>query len=74
MTTLKQIQGQAFVDAFNEVNPVGTSVILINDQGERELTCTRSEAWILGHGEPVVSVDGRTGGYLLSRIITVPEG
>ena len=70
MADLKQMQGQAIADAFNELTPIGTDVILINDMGERETTKTRSIAWILGHGEPVVSVEGRSGGYILSRILT----
>jgi hypothetical protein len=44
-------------------------VYLIDDFGKIHETRTRSVAWTLGHGEPVVKVEGRAGGYLLSRIV-----
>lgn len=53
---------------FNANYPPGTPVCLINDDGLAELTKTRSEAWLLGSGDPVVMVKGRAGGYLLDRI------
>jgi len=56
------------VREFNEMIPVGSPVILIEDDGSQTATWTRSEAWELGSGTPVVKVEGRTGGYLLSRI------
>jgi len=69
MSKLRIEQGEGLVRAFNEQWPPGTPVTLVNDDGEHEQTVTRSKAWCLGHGEPVVSVEGRSGGYLLSRII-----
>ena len=72
--SLEQAQGQAIADAWNANWPPGTAVDLVNDLGEHEQTKTRSAAWCLGHGEPVVLVDGRTGGYLLSRIIPERPG
>ena len=56
------------VEHWNFYYPPGTEVQLTNDLGEVEKTKTRSEAWLLGSGHPVVSVEGRTGGYLLDRI------
>lgn len=53
---------------FNEWYPVGTAVILTDDFGKEHQTNTRSPAWELGHGDSVVSVDGRSGGYDLDRI------
>lgn len=53
---------------WNQQHPPGTSVELTNDEGQIEETKTRSEAWLLGSGTPVVMVEGRTGGYLLDRI------
>lgn len=38
------------------------------DPCERLDTMTRTPAWILGHGEPVVSVHGYAGGICLSHI------
>lgn len=53
---------------WNAKYPPGTPVHLVNDDGQVEHTATRSEAWLLDSGAPVVKVDGRTGGYLLTRI------
>lgn len=53
---------------WNKLYPPGTEVFLTNDDGKIEETTTRSIAWLLGSGHPVVSVEGRTGGYLLERI------
>lgn len=53
---------------FNEYYPVGTAVILTDDFGEEHQVNTRSIAWELGHGDSVVSVTGRSGGYDLERI------
>lgn len=55
-------------EKFNELYPVGISVILTDDFGNEHETSTRSEAWELGHGDSVVSVVGRSGGYDLDRI------
>lgn len=55
-------------ETWNDNYPVGTEVILTNDFGEDIETQTRSIAWDLGHGEPVVSVKGKSGGYALERI------
>jgi len=59
---------ESVVQEWNELYPPGTKIELTNDDGEVELTKTRSIAWLLGDGTPVVSVDGRSGGYLLERI------
>ena len=56
------------VKDWNKNYPPGTEVELINDDGQIEKTKTRSVAWLLGSGTPVVEVDGRAGGYLLTRI------
>ena len=39
-----------------------------SDPCKRLTTVTRTPAWILGHGEPVVSVDGYAGGICLPHI------
>lgn len=54
-----------------EVNtqlPSGTSVIVIRDDGAEWHTKTRSEPWQLGHGQWVVALEGKAGGYDLSRV------
>lgn len=39
-----------------------------SDPCTRLETVTRTPAWILGHGEPVVSVEGYAGGICLSHV------
>lgn len=65
-------------DQWNELYPVGTAVIaypgvrpedpFAADFCTRLETRTRSAAWNLGHGEPVVMVDGYAGGISLTHI------
>ncbi len=62
------MSNESVVQEWNERYPPGTDVLLTNDDGEVEETKTRSIAWLLGSGHSVVSVEGRTGGYLLERI------
>ena len=61
------------VEHWNSHYPPGTPVELTNDDGQIVRTLTRSPAWLLGSGHPVVSVEGRTGGYLLDRIRPVRD-
>ncbi len=63
--------GTGLVEAWNSQYPPGTPVIIIQDDGSHVTSKTRSAAWTLGHGEAVVSYEGRTGGYLLSRVVPV---
>lgn len=60
---------------FNLLYPVGTRVRFQPIAGDEvyEERETRSEAWELGSGEPVVMLTGRTGGCALAHI-TVPSG
>jgi len=55
---------------WNQRHPVGTPVRYYPIMGEPEHvdTVTRSEAWELGHGQPVVKISGRTGGVCLQHI------
>lgn len=55
-------------DEWNRNNPPGTPVWLTDDHGQRHETVTRSIAWVLPNGIPLVMVEGRTGGYMLERI------
>ena len=43
-----------------------------NDPCKRLDTVTRTPAWILGHGDPVVSVEGYAGGICLTHIDVQP--
>lgn len=47
--------------------PSGTPVTVTLDDGSKWQTRTRSEAWALGSGAPVVLLEGKTGGYSLER-------
>ena len=55
---------------WNDTYPVGQPIALTEDDGSLTYTQTRSYAWMLGDGEAVVKVTGRTVGHLLSRIKT----
>lgn len=66
-------------EQFNALHPVGTPVIaypgtrpeyMADTRGFR--TRTRSVAWLLGHGEPVVMVDGYPGGIVLEHVDVEP--
>ncbi len=55
---------------WNEQHLIGTKIryYLVSGQSEFHETETRSEAWELGHGEPVVLVQGRSGGVSLKHL------
>jgi hypothetical protein len=66
------MKGDWDIKLWNLCCPPGTPVALTNDDGALEDTITRSKAWCLGDGTPVVAVEGRAGGYLLERVIPTP--
>lgn len=53
---------------WNSMHPVGSPCDLILDDGSMLRTKTRSIAWELGHGQAVVKVEGKSGGWLLERV------
>ncbi|MCG6493399.1 hypothetical protein [Kitasatospora sp. A2-31] len=70
-------------EQWNDVHPVGTPVIAypllrpeyaaeIGATAKTLITRTRSVAWTLGDGEPVVLVDGYVGGISLEHIDPAP--
>jgi hypothetical protein len=76
---MTQPQPELTADQWKERYPIGTPVIAYpgfrpehpaaKTLGARRLeTRTRSRAWTLGHGEPVVSVEGYAGGIALTHI------
>ncbi|WP_190175418.1 hypothetical protein [Streptomyces nitrosporeus] len=78
--------GQQRADEFNRLHPVGTRVVAYpgirpedpawhgdTDLCKRLATVTRTPAWILGHGEPVVSVEGHAGGISLDHVDVTGE-
>lgn len=61
---------------WNELYPVGTRVRYYSIMGETTPkldTRTRSEAWELGHGAPIVKVEGVTGGVSLYHLWVLPS-
>ncbi|WP_185908391.1 hypothetical protein [Streptomyces sp. WAC02707] len=68
-------RGGLTADEFNDRYPVGTPVIAYPNTREDSplLTCTRSRAWELGHGLPVVMVDGYSGGICLTHVDSDPN-
>jgi len=63
-------------DLFNSRYPVGTAVHAYPGvrNGKPLVTVTRSTAWLLGDGTPVVKVLGYSGGIALTHIdVVVPD-
>ncbi len=60
---------QSKVDAFNESNPVGSSVTVIKDLGEKIETTVRHPAEILSGHTAVVWLKGISGCYSLDRVV-----
>jgi hypothetical protein len=58
----------AACERFNAECPSGTPVCVRRDDGSIMRTKTRSVAWLLSDGTPVVMVEGISGGYLLERV------
>jgi len=63
---MKMTQQQ--VDEWNDTFPVGSPCRLRHNDDVWRDHHTRSIAWLLGHGQPVVKVDGKEGGWELDRI------
>jgi hypothetical protein len=61
-------QMQALVEEWNTRYPVGTPVIVDEDNGTTSKTATRSDARILGGHSAVVWLDDRPGCFMLERI------
>lgn len=58
---------------WNRKYQIGEAVFYVNDDGQVEVSRTRSEAWNLGHGQPVVKINGYAGGIALERITSVMD-
>jgi hypothetical protein len=54
---------------WNSLYTEGTEVTLVLDDGRMIETKTRSEAWATGSGTPIVLVEGKSGGYVLNRVL-----
>jgi hypothetical protein len=58
-------------EAWNQNHPIGTNVIyhpIIGSNIGTKVTRTRSLAWLLGGGEPVVKVENKAGGVALTAL------
>lgn len=63
------------LERWNTAVPVGTRVaVQLIQPGPEYATATRSRAWQLGDGSPVVLIEGRTGGYHLSHVRPLGQG
>ncbi len=61
---------QSKCDAFNNRNPIGSSVTVVKDFGEQFETKVKHPAQILSGHTAVVWLDGISGCYDLDRIIS----
>lgn len=65
-------------DEFNARHAVGTRVRYWPLCGESDPppmeSTTRTEAWTLGHGTPVVAIVGKSGGVALDHLEILPDG
>ena len=63
------------IQEWNADYPEGTLVKFfpVTGQPEFEVSRTRSVAWLLGHGDAVVLIEGRSGGVALSNIEIVED-
>jgi len=63
-------------DEWNELHPVGTPVrywpLRNPTEGPPFDSRTRSKAWDLGHGQPVVLIEGKSGGMCLTHLDVLP--
>lgn len=68
-------RGEARALAWNEANPIGTPVRFwpVLYDSHHEQSRTRSKAWVLGDGSPVVLIEGRPGGVHLGHLMTEAE-
>jgi len=73
MSRITKKQAEELVSDWNEKYPPPAAVILTDDHGAKHRTCTRSAAWTLCNGTPVVKVAGHAGGYLLTRLVPIEE-
>jgi hypothetical protein len=60
--------GEMTANEWNTQHQIGTGVVVKLDDGKLWHTRTRSTAWELGNGQAVVMLEGRSGGYALSRV------
>lgn len=59
---------QQQIDDWNEFHKPGDPCLVTLDDGKQIETRTRSVAWLLTAGHPVVQIVGKSGCYLLTRV------
>lgn len=64
MKTMTQDQ----LATWNAFHPPGSPCFVRMDDGQEIETRTRSQAWTLASGHPVVLLEGRTGAFRLDRV------
>lgn len=62
------------VKDWNEKHPVGSECIIAMDSGQFLDTKTRTPAWLLPFKAAVVSVEGKSGGWDIGRVLFREEG
>ena len=67
--SMTPVAAASFVESFNQVNPIGTPIILIKDRGEKIETKTKSEAFVDDNHYPMIMIDGISGSYSLNRVV-----
>lgn len=67
----KRMQGfrlDRLVEEWNAACPVDTAVEVTLDDGKIMKSRTTTPAWVMGGHSAMVTVDGISGGYMLSRV------
>lgn len=65
---LREQHAKSMRDDFNSNNEIGQPVSLILDEGLIVETYLRSKAWVIGGHTAVAKVEGKTGGWDVTRI------
>lgn len=63
----RMTQGES-ADDWNKKHRIGTPVVVVRDDGSQVLSVTRSDAYLLGHGQAVILLEGFRGCYALDRV------
>jgi len=69
MENIKALEVKLMVDAWNAHHWINQVVRVMLDDGSFRMSMTRSKAWIAS-GQPLVEVEGISGGYSLYRVVT----
>lgn len=60
-------------DAWNRQHRIGTPVTVRRSDGSTVHTVTKSDAYLLGHGQAVILLEGISGCYALDRVTAATE-